>query len=56
MDEEIFLDFINAVAHMRRLQGEVSSTTTPLGLFVLKRAEERVDELLGELTNEKDGQ
>lgn len=54
MDEELILDFITAVAHMRRLQGELSSATTPLGRFVLKRAEERVDELLSELTAEKE--
>lgn len=53
MDEELIIDFIRAVGTMRRLQGELSSTTTPLGRSILKRAEERVDELLDELTCEK---
>ena len=51
MDEELVLDFISAVAHMRRLQRE-KRATTPLGQHVLKSAEERVDELLDELTCE----
>ena len=53
MEEEVIIDFISAVAHLRRLQRE-KQATTPLGQHVLKSAEERVDELLDELTCENE--